>query len=298
MNGPRLLERITRVTPFGLRFRDDATGRSVGDGLTVMVRAAGGTRQVTATPNRTGVFVARDLPGLRDVEFGHGHDPTGDGVGESWADIAPAPFVVEVVDPRRRFLPISFEVTAPARGVARPACLQAASAHAVPLFSSPARTIPPGMGAVRAELRDAADRPVAAALLEVVHATDGQRLGRGLSDQEGRVSVSVVYPEPPSSPGSPPQAGEPLARATWPVELRVAATFPERPDRPPESELPGRALRDPVTPPDLCSVLHQPTARLLATLSPPVPLPSLQLAFGTDLVARSTGRSELVVTPI
>jgi hypothetical protein len=71
--GSVLLERVSLLTPMAIRFWDQATRSFVRDGLDVKVRpATGAGRAVPAIPNRSGVFVARGLPGMREPESGTG----------------------------------------------------------------------------------------------------------------------------------------------------------------------------------------------------------------------------------
>jgi hypothetical protein len=153
----------------------------------------------------------------------------------------------------------------------------------VPLFSAPARIAPAGTAAVRADLRDAVTgAPAAWAVLEVSSA--GTPVHRGVADERGSVVVLLPYPEPPWHGPSPPPGSRALSDQTWSVSVSVryspAATSP------PAGE-----------PPDLCAVLTQSPATLLAMLSPSSPLGAQTLAFGRELVLRTAGRSDLLVLP-
>jgi hypothetical protein len=269
-------EEITRVTPLGVRFADAATGATVTDGLRVVYRTpqAGTARAAFPTPG--GAFAFADIPGLRESEYG-----TGDAA--YWA--APpvtSTVTVEVNDRDGRFLPFSFTAPVPHRGLFGIDSMlspPAASSHppagppAMPLYSSPARALPAGLGVVRAELRDSGTgEPVPHAVLEVAVAGGGS--GRGMADERGRVVALVPYPPPPDALTPGPRT---LTGASWP--LTVSVRF-ER-----------GAVQAPH--PDLPRALAQGFASVVA-LSPPLPP---MLAFGRDTLLRSGGDTVLLITP-
>jgi hypothetical protein len=264
-------ERLTYVAPLGVRFLDPATSRPVADGL--VVRAAGRP----AFANRAGVFVLTGVPGLGVAERGAGDDAY-------WAEPpARTTVTVDVDDPRGRFLPFSFDADLPARGAFELACGSPPGVDGpIVLFSSAARPVPAGCAVVRADLWDAhAGAPAAWAVLEV--RAPGLAPARGLADARGGVAVVFPYPEPSGLDGSPPSLERrALSAQSWPVRLRVFAA--------PQA--------DPVPPrPDLCTVLTQPEATLLAGASPATPLTDATLDYGRELVLRTSAESVLVVTP-
>lgn len=273
------IEVVTRVTPLGMRFRDVATGHTVRDGLAVVV---GG---IPAILNPSDVFVFAGLPGLRRTEQGDGEPPF-------WANPPQtATYPAQVADLQSRYQPFSFTATAPYRGLfdlpcaddiqspplSPPASPPEPEPPAVPLFSAPARAIPPGMAAVRAEVTEAATGdPAAFAVLEV-DAGPGGPHGRGFADDQGRVLVILGYPRPPSGLGIAPRS---IEAATWTLNIAVRYA--------------AGAASGPY--PDLCQVLGQPPAVALATRSPDTPLSTGQLAFGQDLVLATAGETVLLVT--
>jgi hypothetical protein len=242
------------------------------------------TKRVDAVVNHTGVYIWRKLPGMHTFESGAG-DAT------FWASLPPRqPYVIEVVDSERRFLPFILPVDLPLQGLLPWECEAGASPleplTSVPLFSSPNRAVPGGMAVVRAHLWDAdQNRPAAWAVLEV--RLPDNRIVRGLADDQGRVTVIFAYPEPQlstgaSPPGSPLNSGRrPLAEQTWTLQLNGFY-----------------AALDPTPPiPDLCQALTQGAATLYAGLSPATPLLEATLAFGKELVLKSGFASNLFITP-
>jgi hypothetical protein len=277
------LERVSRVAPVGVRFWDRPTARAVWEGL----RLTNVESDRRAVPNHSGVFVAYDLPGMRDAEQGAGDEAY-------WAsppDLQELTF--ELVDELGRFHDVRFDLTAPFRGVFDEDCGFSASPPAaappsVPLFSLPSRVVPAGTAAVRAELTDAdTGDPAAWAVLEVT--APEVATARGIADRRGRVLVLLPYPEPPWHGTSPPPGTTPLTAQTWPVELSVRYS--------PASASPPLPGVDDPEPPDLCAVLTQLHAMLAAGASPAVAVDSADLVFGRELVLNEEERRTLLVTP-
>lgn len=264
-------ERLTYVTPLGVAFVDSATGRRVSEGLAVRVDG------IPARANRVGVFIVPHIPGLAAAERGAGDDAY-------WASLPAETRVrVEVDDPLGRFLPFGFDADVPARGLFTLTCDSPVGAEQIELFSAPARAIPAGVAAVRAEVwDDDADRPAAWALLEA--SAPGLAPARGLADALGRVTILFPYPEPSGlEDGSPPSPQRrALAAQTWPIELRAFAA-------------PQPAT--PLSRPDFCTVLTQPPALLHSGSPPGAPVIEATLEYGRELVVRTPPASTLVLTP-
>ncbi len=280
----QILDRVTRVTPLGLRFWDAATNTCVGSGLRVTAYPADQPLQrAQAISNRLGTYLLQNLPGLRQVEHGLGD-------ADFWRDPPTRSFVIEVVDSERRFQPFQFNAKAPSRNLFEVDCLTAspptsppgASVAVVPMHSAPTRPLPSGMAVIRAELRTPADAPAAWAVMEARF--DGELMARSFADEAGRIALMFPYPEPPTplpdvSPVSPP-LGErsPLTSQRWPIELSAryssTATVPKIPD--------------------LCQVLAQASAQLIGAL-PATPLSEVSIEFGKELVARTTAKSTLII---
>ena len=239
---------MSRVAPLGLRFLDLATGATSVTGLAVAAQStggAGGSILAQATPS--GFYAFSHLPGLRRLEFGAG-------AGAYWSGIAEddfREFSLTVDDGQRRFLPFVFTATGPFQGLFDLPCLPVGS---IPLFSAPARPVPANLAVVRAELRSG-QQPAAHAVLEV--GLPGQLLGRGLADALGRVVVFFPYPAIPNVPPKP------LVQRQWSVTLRTRF----------DPDLVHGEV------PDLCTVLSQPVAALLA-------LPMATLTYGQELFVR------------
>jgi hypothetical protein len=225
-------DRIQITCALGLRFLDVATGASVGAdvamellnrtslGLHAEAWPVNAPRQKTiGTVTPSGVVAFHGLPGLRDLEKSSAKDP--------WDDSPPPrDFQIEVIDKLGRFLPCTFTVTAPQRGLAHfaedgsPPWIEAG---AVPLFSAPSRPIPGAIAVVRAELRDlATDKPAAWALVEASYSSGGsQQTARGLADDAGRVLLMFAYPEGQRRPfgASPSGNTRSLSDQEWNIKL-------------------------------------------------------------------------------
>jgi len=286
------LDRVVRYAPFGVRFRDVATGQSVGEGLELTEVETG----IKAVANRSDVFVATGFLGLRDLErppdgpepylVPHTEPPPAPGSPPSTRR-----FTFELVDTLRRFVGFRFDVHLPAfhQGLLGLECTVPGSppwlpASEIPLFPAPARIAPAGMATLRAELAEAAGgAPAAHAVLEVF-TTGGPRF-RGIADETGRVVVIFPYPEP-TAPAGPPPPGttRALSNQTWNVKL--AARY-AHPGSPPIG--PGAAV------PNICTVLSQPQRPLLAGTSPATPLTQATLAFGQELVLVRPGKRTVYV---
>ncbi len=287
----RTVERFSIVTPLGIRFWDPAFDVAVDDGLSVVAYPFGASYPPTAgvrTPS--GVYAFRALPGLHDVEYPAG-DPASPG-----SLPATRRFQIVVADAQSRFLPVSFAVDAPFRGIF-PTDLTQQSGTAPPgfyLFSAPTRPTSPLVGVVRAQLSEGLDavndRPAAYAVMEI-DTPDGDTW-LGIADTRGIVALLFPYPtftgaESGSLPPSVPSGT--AAQQTWPVTVRVryqpsALTFPV-----------GTTL------PELRSVLAQAPGAIWTerAVPPGEALASMPqtLAYGQELNLASTGEAVLLVGP-
>jgi hypothetical protein len=282
-----VLEWITIVTPLAVRFRDESTLGFFSDDLSVTVYPQGNPElRTNGVVNRSGLFVFRNLPGLRDVERGSGD-------ADFWAAHPPQlDFVLEVRDTAGRFLPESMRIKLPQRHplglgigspIASPPVVQTGGDTAfLPLYSAASRPAPEGMAVLRTELWDAVNsEPAAWAMVE---AKAGERTVAGLADADGRVMLPLPYPKPVvalGSPlGSPPVGGGPITQQSWPV------TFTVRYRR--RTPAPGV--------PDLVDILTQPAVTAWQETSQTTVWTSATLGYGRELVLASRGSSTLLIT--
>jgi hypothetical protein len=268
------LDHVVREAVLGVSFWDSVTGRVAAEGLEVREISSG--TYARTTPSN--VYVFNHLPGLRTW---------GDPI--VWSSPPGRRLTFAVTDRDRRFIPFRFAAEVPQPLLFVPSCIVGgsppATGQSIPLFSSPSRPVQPGFAAIRADLWDVlADAPAAGAVLEVLGVNTSPWFG--VADWRGRVVVQCPYPEPRWQISSPPPGRAALSQhsSTVVVAVRFSACWTS----PPPSEC---------QPPDLCEVLTQPPATLLASESPTSTLGAQHLIFGRELVLRSTGRSELLVLP-
>lgn len=289
----KVLEELTWVAPFGVRFWDVAAMAPAGSGLTVIAypNAIPELRSVSEV-NHTGVYFFHGLPGMRRFENGNGEE-------DFWTANPPSiPFTVAVSDPQQRYLPYQFSVLLPFHGLyglTGSPLLSSFTPDAtwLPLFSSPSRALPGPTGVIHAQLRDdAAKLPAAWALVTAQIA--GSLTAPALADDQGLVTVTLPYPEPRTSPfASPLGPGSlKLSDQTWPLTVSIFYT--------PPITSPGTS--DAVLP-DLETVLSQRPATAWQDTAHTAPAAGFTLQFGKELVLRSrdsaTGRDlpVLLITP-
>ena len=264
------IERVVLTCPLGVRFCDAATGAAVTDGLRAVAWRAGEDRQrIASVVTRSGVHAFHGLPGLRDFENG----------AEGELHRSPPEvhrFRVEVRDTFGRFLPCVFGIVAPQVSIAifdDGESPPGSFGGAVPLFSTAGRSMPAGLGVIRAELRESAShKPAAWAFVEATHvARAGAIVLRGLAGRDGRLTLPFRYPEGArtSSGGSPPPGERGLAKQQWTFTLR----FFHKP-RAPKIEPENFA--------DYDVRLHQPAVEVAPT-SPPHDSVTVTLTFGQEL---------------
>lgn len=276
------LERVTRVTPFGARFWDAATRRFIADRLRLRAwrGADTSTRATEGFPNPSGVMLLAGLPGLRELENGAGDDAY-------WAAAPVSPphrYRVEFSDRAGRFLPYTFDAHLPWHGLypaPYPDIVSPALLDAFPLFSAPARPVPPALAAVRAQLRRSDDgRPAAWALVETFW--NGTLLCTGLADREGRVSLYFAYPEPVPKHLQRVSPSQPYPEASWTLTMQVRHTPYAQDVTPPAVERLER-------------ILAQEPRALLDSLMPAANFTDRTLELGVELVVRSDPSSYLYV---
>jgi hypothetical protein len=273
-------ERISLTCALGLRLLDVATGTFVtADGLNARawpVRVPWQAVDGITTPS--GIIAFHQLPGLREFERSAAEDP--------W-DPEPATrlFEVELTDPSGRYLPCTFVVQAPTKGLAIFADVGSPpwiEAGVVPLFSAPSRAVPPGLAVVRAELLElATGRAAAWAFVEAAYSSGGlPRTAHGLADDEGRVVLMFPYPEGQRRAlgGSPPASGvNGLTQQYWNLNL----LFFYSPVSGSEGSPPG--LPEPEEAADYALRLAQPQVDAWQHDSPLMPVDQQTLYFGQEL---------------
>jgi hypothetical protein len=290
MTGVRVLERVARNAPLGLRFWDVAGATSTVYGLRVEVFPRANPRARTlASINGSGVYVTHHLPmappppGPREFEFSDSEPD------ELWPATTRG-YRVEVSDPDGRFLPVAFDADLPARGLftwrapwlspPEPVALPTESGspavlliERVPLFSAPSRPVPSPLAVVYAQLRELGSGQDAAWCLLTV-AIDGVVRGVGLADAQGRIAVIFPYPEPPRmSLASPPEARNDF---TWQLALSAFGFSASPPGAVPA--VPDLA--------DIFASLSTPRTVVESTVSPSLPF---RLTYREALTARTAG---------
>ncbi len=280
-----VLEQLTLTAPFGVRFWDVAANAPAEPDLSVIAFPSSLPELArTATRSPGGVYSFSGLPGLRAAENGAGDDAY-------WSAHPPVlPYTIRVTDPALRYLSIQFSTLLPVRGLfatwespLSPALTPAPDW--VPLFSSPARTLPGPSGVVRATLQDdSLQAPARWALFSIQ--APGVPLTWALADDRGLVSLYQPYPEPVPSASSSPLTAPQLTSQTWTVS---AAVFYSR-------------IGTTNGVPDLKDIVQQDAAFIWRDSAHTSPLNEFPLSFGSDLVCRSldsaTGRqlSVLLIT--
>lgn len=291
------LERLTKVAPLGLRFHDTMTGGFIGSGLSVWAYPI--NRPAARRPalsNRSGIYVLHHAAGLIDLEHGDGSE-------RYWKDnLATHPFVVEVSDDEHRFQPFQFSAELPAKGIYKwnspTAGSPPGSRTSIPLYSSPVRSVPPGMAVVRAHLWNRETNTAASwAILEIYD--NGTLIARGLADHQGQVAAIFPYPQPLSfapgsplaspagspllsSPGSPPRpSGPPITEQVWPLQIRVLYSPALATSSPPQPTAVSNSF------PDLRLALLQPKASIWSEAAASEALSEVSLEYGRELILRS-----------
>jgi hypothetical protein len=284
------LEKISRYTPLGIRFWDLAADVAISTGLEVTARPPGRPQLARrAFQTASGVYAFQDLPGLHRLEASDPESPAGVHPIEGSPPIA-ARFVIDVRDHLQRFLPVTFQVDLPYRGVYPTQPTGSSPGASLPgffLFSAPTRQALSNLAVVRAQLVERLGpdqfRPARFAVLELQIA--GRRAALGVADEKG--TAAVYFPYPPFAtavgPCSPPPGPPETRLQSW--DVRVQARYRLAAQRPPDV---GARL------PDLATILTQPSAAIWATPAGPgqAQLP-VRLIFGQPLVLQTAGNSEL-----
>ncbi len=288
-----VLDKITLVAPFGVRFWDVAVCAPAAAGLNVIAyRNAAPELRFTAFANHIGIYYLLHLPGLQQVERGYGDDAF-------WSANPPRfPFTVEVSDPNEQYLPLKFSVLLPSRGLLHGLAASPLLAVPVPdptwvpVFSTPSRVLPGPAAVIHAELKDDDSKmPAAWALVEARF--HGMPAVFGVADARGMITIVAPYPEPVTTPfdsplGSPLGSGSTkLSDQSWLFKITVYYT----------PQGPAQKV------PSLEEILHQRPAQVWRDTGHSTPASGFIVTYGKDLVLRSldsgSGRPlpVLLITP-
>jgi hypothetical protein len=284
------IEETRIVSLLGIRFWDLVQDVQVSDADLVVVAwpEDGHGYAVKAFRTLSGIYAFRGLPGLHGLEYPGAYD--------SAKEVRPKRFVVKAEDSQQRFLPVVFHVELPdsTNGFldrnlglgpsSPPSCIRPPGL----LFSAPTRPVPPGLGVIRAQLKEyPTGRDAAHAVMEVE--VKGQHW-YGLSTEKGTIAVLFPYPTPENA--SPPQSTlVSLYKQKWKVIIRVyyepakLAYLLDEDLR--QRGLVGREL------PELKSVFNQSPAKIWTWMpGSPIAEPSVsdfsgEMTFGKELVLKT-----------
>lgn len=207
----QLLESQTSIAPLGVKFWDVSTGAHVRGGLRVIAYPDGHTHHYThAAANRSGAYVFHRAWGLSE------------------SPVTSRRYTILIHDQERRYLPVKFEADFPTTGLfqwpsSRPRTLMDPLDGSVPLYPSILSHDTAGMAVLRAELHESSGGKRAAwAMIEARF--NGQLIGRGIADEQGRIALVFPYPPPQDSLSSP--AGGvttrlPFLKQEWTVQLQA-----------------------------------------------------------------------------
>lgn len=297
------LESIRRFTPLGIDLWDLLSDAPITDGLSATAYPVGKAGAVRSRVSLSGVHAFWGLTGLRDVE----HLDAGTDLETLLLSGPSQDFDVLIVDSRNRFLPTVVQLTAPILGLATAAdalagCSPPGSSfpEEMPLFllSAPARALPAGTAAIRAQIVDrASGEPAAHAVVKVVV---GDVQWFGAADDRGTAVVPLPYPAFAGGPAgsfadSVPAGshGIPTGDQTWTATIEVrsqpaALEFSTALDFP-----------DGVSVPRMHSVLCQATAGIWDDSGDATTETELvrELRYGQELILVTDGsdRSELLI---
>ncbi len=286
-----VIEELATFCTLGVRFWDATTDAQIRGGLRVRLWPEGALRPaVTANRTYSDIYAFHRVPGLGAIER-----PPVVGSG-SLGSPGALPFVMEVVDLERRFVPsaIGLSLPLPDRGLFLTQ-LPGSPVLSTPgfyLFSAQTRARAPNIAVVRGELLDD-DTGAGAGHALVRVEIPGESPAYTIADARGAFAVHLPFPPLPGGlrplDASPPgPLGPPIADRTW--QLTVAVFYQPGLLTP----LPGTDY------PDVRNVFNQARAGLvLDSDSPPVVADRWlgTLDFGGEVVLRTGDLSTLAVVP-
>ena len=283
-----MLEELTTFCTLGVRFWDATTDAQIRSGLQVRIWPEEALRPVVeADRTYSDIYAFHRLPGLGAVE----RPLTGERGTLGSPDSLP--FIMEVVDLERRFVPsaVGLSLPLPDRGLFL-THLPGSPAPGTPgfyLFSAPTRNRAPNIAVIRGELVNE-DTGTGAAQALVRVEIPGETPAYTISDSDGAFAVHLPFPTLPGGlrrlDASPP--GPPIADRTW--QLTVSIFYQPNLLTP----LPGTEY------PDVRNIFSQERAELyLESDSPPLVADRWlgALDFGGEVILRTGDRSTLAVVP-
>lgn len=268
-----VLEEVSLTAPFGVRFWDVSTSTPAGGGLRVSAYPPPYRElSIAATESPSGAYSFSGLPGLRAAENGAGDDAY-------WSANPPAfPFIIEVRDPQQRYLAYSFTTLLPVRGLfalwSSPLFTALTPDPSwLPLFSTPARSLPGPSGLVRTQLKARSGEFAAWAIVQLQ--ASGLPARTGVADENGIVVIYQPYPEPTGISLSSPFTSAKLTNQNWAIDVAVLYT-PSKPSQPL---------------PDLDQILQQSQAVAWKDNAFTQPVDQFNLQFEQELVLQSLDSS-------
>lgn len=289
MSNYQILETISRNTLLGIRFWDPALDEQIHFGLNVTLYSVNNHfKKINATCTRSGIYAFNDIPGMIDLET-----PLTDENAVSASPVEPKQYVLEVHDPKERFVNVALliDLPLPYKGIFLVDDDSASPANpprGFNLYSSINRSSASQFTFIRGELINRiSEKPAANAVVRIE--TEDEFRWYGISDNDGKFSVMMPYPFLNISFGSSPPSNEGvrLFQRTWTISINV---FYEPLA---QLDLTGSEL------PDYSSVLNQEQA-FIYTESPDTDVGEVmempaELVYGRDLIAKTEGFSELYI---
>lgn len=286
----RLLETVTRRTQLGIRFWDPAMNEQIRSGLMAVLYPVDNQRKkVVATCTRSGNYVFNGIPGMFELETVSSEDNS------VTSPVDSRQYVLEISDSLQRYSTVALQVELPLpyKGlflVDDEGSSPALAPRGFNLYSSINRRTASQFIFIRGDLIDRnSGKPAAHALVQVE--TENGFSWYGISDADGKFAVMMPYPYLSIAFGSSPPSSDGLRlfQRTWILNISV---FYEPLG---QESLPGSVL------PDYSSVLNQNQA-LIYIESPDTDVGEVaqmqaDLVYGRDLIVKTTGYSELYISP-
>lgn len=283
-----VIEKLSVYTPLGIRLWDPVTDKQVRNDMLVSAYPSHSPHARTyAFKTRSDIFTFAHLPGMRAVEFGYADESASPAVKQT--------FIVEIQDRLYRYISaaLRIELPLPYNGVFpsdEPVGSPGTPPRGIYLYSSPARSVPNWMAAIRGELKiNSSKQPAAYAFLRVSSLAGEEWYG--IADEEGKYTIMLPYPNLPAGfSGSPESPGhKPLFDQTWEFDLEVFYS----PDT--VENLPGSSI------PSYLSILSQNPASIWVAPEdeggPAVSSMQILLEYNKTVNPRTAGDTSLLINP-